>query len=168
MNADWAIGGAAALRPLGVCGQSADSGPDSMQAKILAAVQRVDGVMISPAVAKVLVHWLGRYAELAVQRYGAVPDGLALVQSVLAEAVAGGGDSRQRDSEPIGAPGLLALAEEPVMSLEAAAVKMGLKPDTARLKCRNGTLSAKKVGRSWFPTVAAVQEELHRRSERGA
>lgn len=141
---------------------------DSMRAKVGAAVQRVDGIQISVEVGRLLVHWLGQFADIVTQRNGCAPVGLVEVQHVLAEAVAGHGDSRSRESEGLVAPELLALSEEPVVGVEEAARMLGLKPDSVRLMCRQGTMSAKKVAGRWFPTTTAVQEQLRRRAERSA
>jgi len=139
-----------------------------MRSKISAAVQRVDAVQLSADVGRLVVHWLGQLAETAVQRNGCAPDGLVEVQHAIAEAIATGGDSRRRESEPAVSPELLALAQEPVIELEDAAQMLVLKPDTVRGMCRDEILAAKKVGGRWFPLAAAVQQELRRRAGRSA
>jgi hypothetical protein len=137
-----------------------------MRANIAAAVQRVDVIQVSVDAGHLLVHWLGQLADIGRQRNGCAPIGLVEVQHAIAEAVAAGCDSRRRESEGLVAPEVLALNEEPVMNLKDAAWMLELKPDSVRLMCRQGTLKAKKVGHSWFPTVTAVHQEVGRRAER--
>jgi hypothetical protein len=76
---------------------------------ISAAVRRVDVVQINPSVARRLVEWLGELAEIRRRTNGCPPIGLVEVQQALAEAVAGGGDSRQREPEGLAAAEILGL-----------------------------------------------------------
>jgi hypothetical protein len=140
-----------------------------MRAKIEAAVHRVDVVQLSPDVARLVVFWLGQYAEISQARYGCAPEGLIEAQHAIAEVVtATGGDSRRREETAASSADLLALAQEPVLDVKDAAHMLDLKPDTIRLMCRQGTLGAKKVAGRWFPMAGAVQQELHQRAERSA
>jgi len=139
-----------------------------VRSRIGAAVQRVDAVLVSADVGRVLVHWLGQLAEVTVQRNGCAPAGLVEVQGALAEAVAAVGDSRVREPCDVLASEVLALGQEPVVNVGDAARMLDLKPDTVRLMCRRGKLGAKKVAGRWFPAVAAVQNQLRRRVERSA
>ncbi|OBJ43109.1 hypothetical protein A5621_00855 [Mycobacterium colombiense] len=129
------------------------------------AVQRLDVVAMNADLARLVVFWLGRYAELAAQRNGCVPEGLVEAQHALAEAAVGVGDSRQREYEASMAAGVLAFGEDTVMNAEAAAQMLRLKPDTVRLMCRKGSLAAKKVAGRWFPDVVAVEEMARERAD---
>jgi hypothetical protein len=139
---------------------------DEMRDRVAASIQRVDAILISTDTGRLLVRWLGQLAEIARQRNGCPPMGLAEVRRTLAEAIAA--DSRWRDSHAIPAAELLALGDEQVLGVEETARMLQLKPDTVRLMCREGTLEAKKKSGRWFPTADAVHDELCRRAERSA
>ena len=51
------------------------------------------------------------------------------------------------------------------MTLAEAAATLGLNPQTLRSQIRNGVLTARKVGRDWLVTPAAV--EAYRRKHLG-
>jgi hypothetical protein len=126
------------------------------------------GVQLSVRASRMVVHFLGELAEITRQRNGCAPIGLVELQHSIAEAAAAIGDSRRRDSEALPAPEVLALAQEPTISVKEAARMLKLQPDSVRLMCRRRTLDAEHVEGRWFPRLAAVQEMLRRRAERSA
>jgi Helix-turn-helix domain len=155
-------------RPADSVSRAADSSPDSMQAKISAAVTKVDGVMITPDVARLLVYWLGQLAEVARQRNGWPPRGLVEVQTALAEGVAAAG-SRGRESEGLVAAAVLRSGEEePLVGVEDAAKVLGIRPDTVRWHCRRGNLETHEVGGHRLITAASLERLRAERSERTA
>ncbi|WP_343709728.1 helix-turn-helix domain-containing protein [Mycobacterium sp.] len=125
---------------------------------LAAAVQRVEGIVVNADVARLLVHWLGQLADVAVQRNGCAPAGLVEVQRALAEAAVTAGDSRERESEAVPASEVLALMDEPVVSVDQAAEMLHLKPDSVRYLCRQGRLPAKRVAGRWFLSLTAVEQ----------
>jgi hypothetical protein len=82
---------------------------DEMRSKISSAVQRVDAIWVSIDVGRLLVHWLGQFADVTAQRNGCALAGLVEVQYALAEAVAANGDSRRREHEAVAPLGLLGM-----------------------------------------------------------
>jgi Helix-turn-helix domain len=138
--------------------------------KISAAVQRVDAIQISPDLARVLVHWLGRLAEVLARQNSCAPEALVAVQHALAEAyAAGSGDSRHASRESIGAYDLLALGHD-FVDTEAAADMLGLKADTVRWHCRNGNLESQKFGRHLMIRTSSIDnfKFKYQRIERSA
>jgi Helix-turn-helix domain len=125
--------------------------------QLSAAVQRVEGVLVSAEAARVIVFLLGNYAKLAESRNGCVPDGLREVQGALAEAVAAG--SRGRDGERVAAPAVLPLSHD-VIELEQAAEVLGMKADSVRNLCRRGGLDAQKRRGRWFVSASAVAQRV--------
>jgi hypothetical protein len=132
------------------------------------AIRRVDVVQIDVNLGRAIVFWLGRYAELAEQRYGCRPENLTEVQQALAEECARGGDSRQRELEAAGVVDVLAFDGQAVIDTATAAELLGITPSGVTFKCREGQLAAVKRGRQWWPYMAAVQQEVLQRRERSA
>jgi hypothetical protein len=114
-------------------------------AAIAAAVQQLDCIGISRDLARVLVHWLGRHAELCAQRNGCVPEGLEAVQYALAEACGG---SRMHEDSVAASVGAGEWNRETLLDTAAAAKLLGLDATTVTLHCRAGRLG-QKVGRDW-------------------
>jgi hypothetical protein len=135
----------------------------SCSENLAGAVQRVNGVVISRDLAIVLVHYLGRLAELLARQNGCAPDALVSVQRALAEACAGAGDdSRHASSESIGGPDLLAF-EHDFVDTQTAAALLRIKPDTVRWHCKNGALERRKVGRHVMVTKSSIESFKHER-----
>jgi hypothetical protein len=112
---------------------------------IAAAVQRVDGVLVSPDLARVIVHWLGRLSDSCTRENGCAPQGLVEVQAALAEAYAG---SRTREDSAISVLGAGESKREALLDTTAAARLLGIDATTVSLHCRAGRLG-QKVGRDW-------------------
>jgi hypothetical protein len=115
------------------------------QSAIAASVQRVDGIVISPDLARVIVHWLGRLSDSCTRENGCAPEGLVEVQSVLAEAYA---SSCVREDSAAAAFGAGELSSETLLDTAAAAELLGLDATAVTFHCRAGRLG-QKVGRDW-------------------
>jgi excisionase family DNA binding protein len=138
-------------------GVARNHGADSGSA-ISAAVERVDRIQITTDMGRMLVHWLGNYAELALQRYGCTPQGLIETQHAIAEAVVG--DSRQREAKCAAVHELLSSRHGSDVDTARAAELLGIEADTIRWHIREGNLHAHKVGRQWMVTVASIEEMM--------
>lgn len=136
-----------------------------MRANIAAAVQRVDVIQVSVDAGHLLVHWLGQLADIGRHRNGCAPIGLIEVQQALAEAVAGGGDSRQREPEGLAAAEILGLNRDTEITTAEAAAQLGLPADSVRWHCRRGNLDSRKVGRQHMVTVASIESYKRRKAE---
>ncbi len=55
------------------------------------------------------------------------------------------------------------LATDQLISLREAASKVGLSPDSLRRYALQGKLQARKIGRNWVTTIAAVEHYMSRR-----
>lgn len=55
------------------------------------------------------------------------------------------------------------LAADELISLGEAASKVGLSPDSLRRYALQGKLKARKIGRNWVTTIAAVEQYMSRR-----
>jgi hypothetical protein len=133
--------------------QAPRRGPD-----LAGAVRRLDVVAIDPDLARALVFWLGKYADLATQRNGCVPAGLAEVQYAIAEAAVGVGDSRQREESLAAIAETVVLGHDAYVDTATAAAALGCTADTVRWHCRKGNLVSKKSGRQTMVTVASVED----------
>ena len=127
--------------------------------QLSAAIQHVDGVLVSLEAARVIVFLLGNYAKLATACNGCVPDGLVEIQSLLAETSS---VSRPRDGERVAVPAVLPWAGEDFVDLEEAVRMLGLKPDSVRNLCRRRVLAAEKRRGRWFIDAAAVAQRVER------
>jgi len=56
------------------------------------------------------------------------------------------------------------LAADELISLAEAAVQVGLSPDSLRRYALQGKLQARKLGRNWVTTMAAVEQYMSRRN----
>ncbi|MEB3062479.1 helix-turn-helix domain-containing protein [[Mycobacterium] zoologicum] len=139
-------------------------------------VQPVDGmILISDDLARVIVHWLGQYAEQCRQRSGIAPDRLRDVQQLLAEAAIA--YSRPRERLPISnriSPGDsvrdsrrreiagrcldldLLSGDAGFVSPSEAADMLGITADAVRWRCRSGKLPSRKAGRRTVIPVSAL------------
>jgi hypothetical protein len=122
-------------------------------------------VQINPSVARRLVEWLGELAEIRRRTNGCPPIGLVEVQQALAEAVAGGGDSRQREPEGLAAAEILGLNRDTEITTAEAAAQLGIPADLVRWHCRRGNLDSRKVGRQHMVTVASIENYKRRKAE---
>lgn len=130
------------------------------------AVQRLDVVAINADLARLVVFWLGRYAELAAQRNGCIPDGLVEAQHALAEAAVSVGDSRQREQNSSAAVETIVSGHEPCVDTATAAAALGCTADKVRDHCRRGNLKSRKVGRQHMVTVDSLESLRVRLNER--
>jgi hypothetical protein len=111
---------------------------DARRANISAAVSRVDAIQISPDIARLLVHLLGKLAQYETRRNGCPPDGLEDIQYALAEAVAG--------SHGASVEAIPAHVVSELVSVAAAAAALGVEPTTVRYHYAKGNLQGTKVG----------------------
>jgi hypothetical protein len=122
------------------------------------AVRRVDAILITPDLAKVLVRYLGRLAQELARQNGCAPEALVSVQQALAEACAAGGeDSRHASTESVGGHGLLDLDHD-FVDTQAAADMLQIRADTVRWHCRNGALESRKVGRHLMIAKSSIED----------
>jgi hypothetical protein len=134
-------------------------------AAISAAVQRLDGVMITADLARLLVHHLNKYAELATARSGCAPLGVVETQHALARVIAGSSDldSRMRAAEHAAADVVSSLVcEDRLMDIKAAAAVIGMDDTTVRRHCDRGRLG-QKIGRDWVIRSSEVERFMRER-----
>lgn len=141
--------------------------PSRGSVNMAAAVRRLDVVAIDADLARVIVFWLGKYAEMASQRNGAVPAGLVEAQHALAEAAVSVGDSRQREENRSVSAETVVLGHDAFVDTATAAEALGCTADNVRDHCRRGNLSSRKVGRQHMVTVGSLESLKARLSGRG-
>lgn len=141
-------------------------------------------ILISNDLARVIVHWLGQYAEQCRQRNGSAPDGLSVVLQLLAEAAIShsrprerlpirggispgdsGRDSRRREIARRYASSDLLSGDAGFVSPSEAADMLGITADAVRWRCRSGKLPSRKDGRRTVIPVSALNDLQY---ERGA
>jgi hypothetical protein len=135
-------------------GVARNDGVDPASA-IRAAVERVDRIQMTTDLGRMLVHWLGNYAELARQRYGCTPQGLIETQHAIAEAVVG--DSRQREVKRSALQELLLSGHGSDVDTARAADLLGITADSVRWHCRKGNLVFHRVGRQMMISAASIE-----------
>lgn len=125
-------------------------------------VHRAHGMLISVELARIIVHWLGSYARMAIDRNGCPPDGLTDVQRAIGEAII---DSRPREEIPDSRgtripfiAGSDTEGQRPTYDADAAAAVLGIRPTTVRWHLAHGNLHGRKVRGRWDITA----DELHR------
>ena len=128
--------------------------------KISAAVQRVDAIQISPDLARVIVHWLGRLSYSLTRENGCAPEALVAVQSALAEAYAGSCMHEDSVAAALGAGGW---SRETVLDTAAAAELLGIDATAVTFHCRAGRLG-QKVGRDWVIQLGELEAFRRERS----
>jgi DNA-binding CsgD family transcriptional regulator len=143
---------------------------------IAAAIQRVDGLLISTDMARLIMHGLSGYATLAAQRNGCAPDWVAKVQYALAEPLAESlrqrepltcESSRQREVLSSAEAEILPFGYDEITTAEAAAT-LGISPDAVRWHCRKGNLESRKVGRQLMVTTTSIENYKQRKARRSA
>jgi Helix-turn-helix domain len=145
-------------------------GPELAQRSAIAgAVQRVDGVVIRTDLARLIIHGLRGYTELATQRYGVAPEWVADVQYGLAESLADTrqhepptcDNSRQRELSSLKAAEILDSSQEFTTAEAAAALRISA--DLVRYHCRKGNLQRRKVGQQVMVSRSSVESFKHTR-----
>jgi hypothetical protein len=101
------------------------------------------------------------------QRNGAEPADLYALRNELAEAIAAGGASCNRDETVDAENGVLALQHENVLDVRSAAEILSCPADSVRAMCRGGRLAARRVNGRWFPFADAVHELRARKDSDG-
>lgn len=129
------------------------------------AVRRVNVVQLEPSLVRMLVFWLGKYAELAEQRYGSKPEGVVEVQSALAEAYVAG-DSRQHEQDHRMAPEAITSGCDSWIGTAEAAEILGCTADNVRDHRRRGNLESRQGGRPYMISVASVERLKARLTKR--
>ncbi|WP_139043255.1 helix-turn-helix domain-containing protein [Mycobacterium lentiflavum] len=124
-------------------------------------VRRVDAIELAADVGRLVVHWLGDYAEIKRQRYGCTPEGVVAVQHALAAAIVSDGDSRQHEAEGLGLTGVLLSA---YVDTAVAAQRLGLTADAVRWHCRRGNLASRRVGRQLMVSTESISDFKSRRT----
>jgi Helix-turn-helix domain len=132
---------------------------------IAAAVQRVDGVLVSTDLARVLVHWLGQLAKAQQRNNGCASSELVAAQNALAEACFAAGHCAQRESERAAAAEILISGHEDMhVSTAEAAAALGITANGVRWLCGQGRLSGRKVGRQVMVTASSVEDYKQRKA----
>lgn len=116
------------------------------RANITAAVRRVDTIQIDPDLVRIVVHWLGQYADLATQRHGCPPEGLTEVQYTLAEACAASKNSRQHQLEHLAATQPLTSGYDSECDTSEAAALLGITASGVRYHCEHKTSNTVGAG----------------------
>jgi Helix-turn-helix domain len=135
------------------------------------AVQRVDGIVFSTDLVRLIIHGFRGYTDLATQRYGCAPEWVADVQYVLAEALADNArehasttcdNARQRAVSSTTPAEILALDYE--FTTAEAAAALGIRADLVRYHCRRKNLKSRKVGDQVMVRSSSVENFKHRRN----
>lgn len=133
---------------------------DDRRAKISAAVRRVDVIQIDADMGRMLLCWLGSYAKLVEQRNGCLPDGLADAIYALAEACAA-----RTDSHGASVDAVLPQLVSNLVTVQAAADLLGVRPTTVRYHYKTGSLSGTKTGTALMIDTTSLAEFRAKREE---
>lgn len=137
------------------------------RANIALAVRRVDVIQIDPGLARIIVHWLGQYADLATQRHGCPPEGLTEVQYTLAEVcVSANKNSRQHQENGLTATQPLVSGHDSEFGTTETAALLGITASCVRYHCERGNLKSRRCGRQLMITATSIAELKARRNNR--
>ena len=128
-------------------------------------VARVAGVLLSPSAAREIVAALDHLARLAAPRGQQLSERLRLIARDLASS-----DTRAVTSAHASAHDIAALLDSHLtasaVDTAAAARMLGMTPGGVAWLCRNGRLTATRVGRRWLVDTASLRNYNDCRKER--